>query len=114
MIHLGPTGRTKHTDDDRPVSPTVVAVHEVRHLRGQLAILRLVICVFAGAMLGWTVYAAVTDNREQATREDRIRACTAAMTASERLDGPLEPCESLSASERREAAYEYGRMKGLW
>jgi len=124
-MHLGPTGRTKTTEDDlwpssrvRPrgktESPTVTAVREIRHLRLKLSIMRwAIICTVCG-LLGWAGFSIVIEHMGRPEEERRIWACAVAMDAQQDLRGPVEPCESLSPAERRSAAYEYGRMRGLW
>lgn len=119
MMYLGPTGRTKNTEDvpevhTKPASPTTVAVMEVRRLRMIVGLLQWsLIALFAGLAL-WVGVAALIDHMGQPEQDRRIRACAEAMQREEDLRGPLEPCESLSPAERRSAAYEYTRMKGLW
>lgn len=115
MICLGPvSGRTKHTEDDRPVSPTVTAVMEIRRLRVANSLMALMIVCTVVGMIGWLLLAWVVTEVERPERERRVRACAVAMEHEEYLQGPVEPCESLSPAERRSAAYEYGRMRGLW
>lgn len=127
MVSLGPTGRTQHTDDDlwpssrvrpygtdKPVSPTVVAVQELNRVRFTRDLLKwTLICITVGLTL-WVLTASIWDLAHRDERNARVRACAAAMAAREHLSGPVAQCSRLSASERQEAAYEYGQMKGLW
>lgn len=127
-MYLGPTGRTKNTEDpswpasrvkpwapkDKPVSPTVAAIRELRQLRRSLSIMRWVIVAVMVAMGVWVIGVSIVDLVQAPERERRVRACAVAMDHQETLRGPVSACEPLSASERREAAYQYGQMRGLW
>lgn len=114
MMHLGPTGRTKHTEDWQPVNPTVVAVRELKEARRALRVLKWAVIIGVMAAAVWVIGTSVVDLVQAPERERRVRACAVAMEHQEHLRGPVPECEPLSASERREAAYEYGRMRGLW
>lgn len=114
MMDLGPTGRTKHTEDHRPVSPTVSTVEELKRVRMARDLMGLtIICVVVGLSL-WAGALALLHHMQAPERGRTIRACAVAMEHEEELRGPVVECEGLDASERQEAAYQYGHMRGLW
>lgn len=138
MIYLGPTGRTKHTEDGWPSSRVrpygnddgTVSYEEVdyavkqawreREQRRQerIAMVRSLIkwslIITTIGLFLWVMTASIWTLAHREETQRRIRACAAAMAAQETLRGPVAQCDPLSPSERREAAYQYGEMKGLW
>lgn len=112
-MHTG--GRTKHTED--VPTPRQKLTETRQQTARRVSRLNLVTWMIVTAILGvasWLFLVSLMNHMAEPERDRRVRACAVAMEHEEYLSGPLEPCESLSPAERRSAAYEYGRMRGLW
>lgn len=129
MTDLGPTGRTKHTQDDPRTVWELLSMEEQRRperlkqaeqnaanmrLAKQLLLWSLTIAM--AGLLAWFAYGLVSTMMKAPERERRINACATAMAAESAREGtevPIPQCRALSPSERREAAYTYARREGL-
>lgn len=124
MTDLGPTGRTKHTEDDGCLPyEEDYATKRVQRERAQArreriamtrSLLKWSLIITVTGLCCWVLTTAIWSLAHREETQRRVRACAAAMAAQETLRGPVAQCEPLSPSERREAAYQYGQMRGLW
>jgi hypothetical protein len=129
VTDLGPTGRTKHTEDD-PYSHYGIlsqdpeeyakrleqAERNAENMRLAKRLLLWSLTIALGGLLAWFAYGLVATMMKAPERERRIDACATAMSsesARESTEVPIPQCRSLSVSERREAAYVYAKREGL-
>jgi len=126
-MDLGPTGRTKHTDETgwplSRVKPWEGQRTEAEQYRQEQARMRLTISLLGWsivitvlALAGWLAYLKLDEHMSAPERERRIDACATAMaseSAREAVEVPIPACDSLSPSERREAAYVYAHREGM-
>lgn len=128
MVDVGPTGRTKHTEDGPTVWEVLSAeeqgrLERLRQAEQNAANMRLAkqlllwsITIALGGLLAWFAYGLIAHMVQAPERERRIDACATAMaseSARESAEVPIPPCKSLSVSDRREAAYVYAKREGL-
>lgn len=111
--------RTKHTED----VPDAIKIglwdevtEENRRMRLVQRLLGWALIIAVVALLAWVATLKAVEISQRDDRDRRIHACATAMaseSARESAEVPIPRCESLSPSERREAAYVYAQREGL-
>jgi hypothetical protein len=113
MTDLGPLGgRTKTTED----SPPEQSEREIKRISTVMALLKWTFVATMTGLCLWVLVVAVIELTQRAERDRRIDACATAMASESAQEGvgvPIPQCESLSDSERREAAYIYVQRRNL-